>query len=203
MSNVPKAAMLEELAIDPAPVRASPALLIVVIPVYVFMPLSMLVPAITLKPPAPVITPPKVLTALVRVRVLPPKVTVPLPERSVTDAPEVVWLMSNVPEAAMLEELAIDPPAESASVALELIVVVPVYVFIPAVVNVPEPTLKLPAPAITPEKELTAFDRVSALFTFTVPLPERSLIITPEDTVVLITAPVTSCISDDEADELS
>jgi hypothetical protein len=87
--------------------------------------LSVLVPTITLKPPAPVITPPKVLTALVRVRVLPPRVTVPLPKRSVTDAPEVVWLMSNVPKAAMLEELAIDPPAESASVAPGLIVVVP------------------------------------------------------------------------------
>ena len=107
-------------------------------------------PVPPLRPPS-AITPAKVSLALVRVSAWPPSATVPLPDRLVIDAPDVVPEMSNAPLAATALAL-IDPAPANARVAPVSIVVSPVYVFTPDRTSTPPACSRLPLPEITPAK---------------------------------------------------
>ena len=90
------------------------------------MPESVSVPEVRARPPLPLITPEKVLEALVSVSVLLPRTTLPAPESVWTEAPLVVPAMLKLPASATPEEKAIDPVPLSASVVPEPMVVAPV-----------------------------------------------------------------------------
>ena len=99
--------------------------LIVVPPLYVLAPDKVCVPPVKLKLPVPEITPAKSSLAAVRVNALDPKTTDPEPSRLLTSAPLLVALISNVPFATNLLDVAIEPLPLRAKVPV-LIVVEPV-----------------------------------------------------------------------------
>ena len=91
------------------------------------MPVSVSVPAATVKPPAPLMSPEYEPLAWVSVRSLPAAVTtLPLPDSVLIDAPLVVALMSNVPLSATPLDAAIEPLPLRASFAPEATLVAPV-----------------------------------------------------------------------------
>ena len=117
MSKLPLSVTLDDAAILPLPDRARvPSLPMVVAPVNVLVPLSVSVPPLTVTPPEPAMTPPKVSLALVSVRVLPPRATLPLPASDWIDAPLVVAEMSKVPLSVTLDDAAILPLPDRARV---------------------------------------------------------------------------------------
>ncbi len=107
--------------------RAAPAAMVVE-PVKVLAPVRVSVPAEMVRappwPPSP-ITPEKVPPAAVRVRVLEPRSTTPIPDSDLIKAPDVVWEMSKVPPSFTFEESVMEPPPDSASVAPGSMVVAP------------------------------------------------------------------------------
>ncbi len=78
------------------------------------------------RPPAPEMSPEKAETAPVKVRVLDPNATLPLPDSVTIEAPAVVPEMSKVPSSATPEDWATEPVPESFRSALPSMVVAPV-----------------------------------------------------------------------------
>ena len=73
------------------------------------MPVRVSVPAATVTSPEPPITPLKVVEALLRVRVWPPRLTIPFPVNVTMEAPAVVPEMSKKPLSVTTLELAMPP----------------------------------------------------------------------------------------------
>ena len=90
------------------------------------VPLKVSAPAATVTPPEPLIPPEKVVEALVRVRVSPPRATTPEPDRVMIDAPALVPEMSKTPLTSTSEESAIEPVPVNAKPAPDATSVWPV-----------------------------------------------------------------------------
>ena len=110
ISKVPLLTTSEDVATLPVPVKAKVEdELIFVVPVKVLVPLKVCVPPETVIPPVPLIPPPKVVLPLVKVKVWLPRLTAPLPDNVLIDAPLVVAEISNVPLLVTCEDVAMDP----------------------------------------------------------------------------------------------
>ncbi len=145
------------------------------------------VPAATVRPPEPEITPEKVSDAPVSRRVLTPSSTWPEPDRLITETGPEAPVMSKVPFTRGSEESPIEPEPDSFRVAPASMVVRPVKVLTPVRVMVPfwmsrPPPVPPPAPpsANTPSKVPVAAVSVRVLAPrLTNPEPETVLIEVP------------------------
>ena len=100
-----------------------------------------------------------------------PRAVVPVPDKDLIEAPELVQLISNVPLLLRTLLLAIEPDPAKATAAPEAILVAPEYVFSPEKITLPELALpvfkmvRLPAtPALSSEivpENLTSLPLVS------------------------------------------
>ena len=79
-------------------------------------------PELSVSEPESAITPEKVSFAKVMVSALVPNVTLPEPSKLLMLAPEVVALISNIPFAVTLLEVAIEPAALKLNVPAEIVV---------------------------------------------------------------------------------
>ena len=173
MSKVPWAVTPLEVARLPSPARPSAAsCAITVRPVKVLAPASCWVPPVTETPPVPAIVPSKRSAALVRISLLPPSVTLPVPS-SVRIVASPLWgAMSKVPWAVTPLEVARLPSPARPSAASCAITVRPVKVLAPASCWVPPVTLTPPVPAMVPSKRSAALVRISLLPpSVTLPVP--------------------------------
>ena len=117
--------------IEPEPDNAKVPAVIVVVPVYPFVPVRVCVPllALSVSPPLPLMSPPKLPPFPVIVSVLPPRVTAPLPDSVMIEVTGAVTAaMLNVPVLLTVTPLdkAIEPEPDNARVSPEPIAVAPV-----------------------------------------------------------------------------
>src|SRR5271166_2155109 len=128
MSNEPSLTTLE-LEMEPVVLvsrRAAPEL-IVVVPLYLLVLVKVSAPASTVTPPAPLMTPLKVVApAFDRMTELPPSLTVPEPPRALIVTSFLAPLISNAPLSVTFDDEAMLPVPVIDSVAPVLIVVAPV-----------------------------------------------------------------------------
>ncbi len=89
-------------------------------------PLRVSVPPETVRPPPLMIAPEKVSAAAVRVRVEPPSVTPPEPDRLLIEMSPLANPMLNVPSSLTPEDVAIEPAPETNRTAPASMVVAPV-----------------------------------------------------------------------------